>query len=316
MRVLITGGSGFIGSHLADKLIDRGEEVHVFDSRERSHESRSHFIRGTLHDRYAVADAVRGKDTILHFGAVLGKHETFDDVPGTVGVNVQGSVHVLEAVRQYGNYLLLASKPNVFLSPYSITKDCAEKLTFMYVEEFRVRAAIAKYYNVYGPRQQYRPVRKAVPAWIVNALLGEDLLVFGQGNSTMDLIYIRDAVDATVAIVDNIDRCLIRTARSPSPDVHATFPQYNEQVLEVGTGKATSIIETIDILTSLLDVPVKIQHVPMRSPHRRGELENVRLCANIDRLQRLTGFSPSVSLRHGLAETIDHYKRHLSALRA
>jgi UDP-glucose 4-epimerase len=179
MRVLITGGAGFIGSHYADAFVQRGDEVTVFDSMPQVHECGAKYLRGDLKDRNAVDSAVRAKDLIIHAGGILGTHETVPSAYETSTSNILGSINVLDAVRKYGSNLINVSKPNVWLNPYSITKDCMEKFCFMYVNEFNIKVAIIKLFNVYGPRQKVSGVQKAIPRWIVSALRKEPLDVFG-----------------------------------------------------------------------------------------------------------------------------------------
>jgi len=199
------------------------------------------------------------------------------------------------------------SKPNVWLNPYSITKDSVEKFCFMYVNEFDAKIAIVKMFNVYGPRQAYADVKKAIPAWITNALKGQPVEIFGEGNSTMDLIFIRDVVDAMIVLVDQFDKCRIQRHSDAARNVYSNFAAYNEHILELGSGREITVNSAVKELEKALGFTVNVHHSLMRS----GEVDGTRLCADISRLSALTGFRPQVPLNQGLKETIEYYKGHL-----
>jgi UDP-glucose 4-epimerase len=311
MKILVTGGAGFIGSHYADALIDRGDEVTVFDGNPQVHEFRARYIRGDLRDRDAVDKAVRGQDYIIHAGGILGTHETVETAYETSETNILGGINILEAVRKHGAGIISISKPNVWLNPYSITKDCLEKFCFAYVNEFDLRVAIVKLFNVYGPRQKYTGVRKAIPTWIVNALRREPIEIFGEGTSTMDLVHTRDVVDGTIGIIENFDKCCVRKSAVPALDVYSNFSVYNEQVLELGSGRGIAVNKALENLNVAMGrIPMEVRHIPMR----RGELDGSQLRANISRLSTLTGFKPKMSLGVGLKDTVEYYEQNLKLI--
>lgn len=310
MKILITGGTGFIGSHLADAFVSRGDDVTVFDRQPQVHEFRARYIGGDLLDRFSIEEAVKGQDFVVHAGGILGTHETVSDPGETSNINILGGVHVLDAVRKHGNSLINISKPNVWLNPYSITKDCVEKFCFMYVNEFDAKIAIVKLFNVYGPRQKYSGVQKAIPSWIVNACRGKQLEIFGAGTSTMDLVHTRDVNDGLLAVVDNFDRCHLRKSHGIAEDVCGNFHAFNEQILELGSGAEMSVNAALHELEQALGRPLDKRYLPMR----RGEIDGTRLCADIARLSQLTAYKPKVSINEGLKDTIAYYKQHLSLI--
>jgi UDP-glucose 4-epimerase len=185
-----------------------------------------------------------------------------------------------------------------------------EKFCYMYVNEFDLKIAIVKLFNVYGPRQKYSKVQKAIPTWIVNALWKKPLDIFGEGTSTMDLVHARDVSDGTVSILTNFDKCRIRKSPEISKNVWSSFQAYNEQVLELGSGDEITVNAAVEELKKAFGAPLEVRHLPMR----RGEIDGTRLCANISRLSKLTGYKPKVSLQDGLIETIAYYKKHLSLI--
>jgi UDP-glucose 4-epimerase len=310
MKVLITGGAGFIGSHLADTFLDAGELVTVFDKSPQVHEFAAAYLRGNLLDAAAVEAAVRAHDLVIHAGGILGTHETISAPADTSNINIIGGLHVLEAVRKYGNDLINISKPNVWLNPYSITKDCLEKFCFMYVNEFDTRIAVVKLFNVYGPRQRYSGVQKAIPTWIADALRGRPLEIYGHGTSTMDLVYTQDVNVGILAIVRNFERCRLKKTDAIAENVWSNFHSYNEQILELGSGVEIAVNAVVKEIESALGIPVQRKHLAMR----RGEIEGTRLRADIGRLSELTDFQPRVGVQAGLLQTIAYYKAHLQLI--
>jgi UDP-glucose 4-epimerase len=252
VKILVTGGAGFIGSHCVEAFVARGDEVAVLDLRPPAHTFDGTYVAADLLDRNAVEEAVRASDLVIHAGGILGTDETITSVIDATRTNVLGALHVLDAVRRYGNGLINISKPNVWLNPYSITKDSVEKFCFMYVNEFATKIAVVKMFNVYGPRQAYTDVKKAVPTWIVNALKGQPVEIFGEGNSTMDLIFIRDVVEAVIVLVDQFDKCRIRRHRDAARNVYSNFEAYNEQVLQLGSGREITVKSAVKELEQAL----------------------------------------------------------------
>jgi UDP-glucose 4-epimerase len=126
----------------------------------------------------------------------------------------------------------------------------------------------------------------------------------------MDLVFTRDVVSGTIGIVDNFDKCVIQRTSAVSDNVWSNFKAYNEQVLELGSGQEITVNDAVNEIKRAMHADLKIHYVEMR----RGEIDGTRLCANISRVSRLTGFQPKVSLRDGLTETIAYYKEHLALI--
>jgi UDP-glucose 4-epimerase len=307
VKVLITGGSGFVGSHCVDAFLAAGHDVTVFDRVPPIHSPVGDHVIGELRDAIAVDKVVKRSDLVIHAGGLLGTHETILTVDDAVKTNILGTLNILQATTRHKRKLINISKPNVWLNPYSITKDCSEKFCFMFVEEFDAQVTTVKLYNVYGPRQKYRCVRKAIPTWIVDALNGNPIEIFGSGSSTVDLIHARDVAQGIVAIVDNFEACRLKRTIEIADDVYGRFPKHNEQILELGSGKSITVNETVDALVAVLGVPVDVKHLPMR----RGEIDGTHLSADITRMTGLTGFRPGIDLIEGLRETVAYYTRML-----
>lgn len=306
-RVLITGGSGFIGSHIADYLLDAGWDVVIYDKVPPFFSTSAELIVADLLDLQSVNRAVSGVDCVIHAAGVLGTHETVASPIASLNENVIGTINVLEAAVKYDVPVLCLSKPNVWLNPYSISKDCMEKFCFMFVQEHGLKVSIVKLFNVYGARQKYNTVQKAIPTWIVQMLRGESVQVFGSGSATMDLVHVHDVCVGIELILNNIEQCLIVTHQPVADDVYAAFNGLNNQILELGSGEEMSVLETVNQLGSLIDGEHSICHLPMR----RGEVDGTRLCANVARLNQLTGYKSLMALKDGLESTILFYRENL-----
>lgn len=307
MRVVVTGGAGFIGSHCVDALIAKGHDVAIFDRVHPLHTTNAAHVIGDLLDPTAVEEATKHCDLIVHAGGILGTHETVLAADETIKINILGTMNILKATTRHKCKLINISKPNVWLNPYSITKDCAEKLCFMHVDEFDAQIVTVKLYNVYGPRQKYNNIRKAIPTWIVDALNGSAIEVFGTGKATIDLIHVRDVAQGILAIVENFEACRQRPTVEIAADVWGNFPRHNAQILELGSGTCISVIESVAALCEALAFPAEVKHLPMR----RGEIDGTRLCADITKLNACTGFTPKIDLISGFRETVDYYKAKL-----
>ena len=287
-RVVITGGNGFIGSHLIDELQRRGHKVISFDLCRPQH-NRVETIIGSVLDTDKITKALSKADFVFHLAGLLGTHELVDCAIEATKVNVLGTLNVLEACRKSGAKLVEISKPNCWVNTYTITKVAAESFTEMYRREHGLKAATTKWFNVYGGRQplmEEAGYKKLIPTAIVNALLGKPIEIYGNGEQTMDLVHTTDTVEATLSIMDNWKEC-------------------EGNVFEIGEGKETTVNEAVETIIALTGSSSEVVHIPMR----KGETDNTRLKADITALNRLAGWSPRISLTDGLAQTIEWYAK-------
>jgi len=284
MKVLITGGSGFIGSHLSEELNKKGYGVDVLDTKEVVGARCKNFIDGDIRDKKVVDQAMKNQDIVFHLAGLLGTHELVTNSIAATEVNVLGTLNILEAARKYGVKVMFASKPNCWLNTYTITKVASEKFCLMYHKEFGVDVVILKWFNVYGPRQSLIEYQKAVPTLIVQALKGESLLVYGSGEQTADFIYIDDSIEAT-----------IRASK---------IPGCSGKVIEIGSGVETTINQLACLILQLTGSKSKIMHVPMR----RGETKYTRIKSNTSNMNKLLDFTPEIGLKQGMMRTIEYYK--------
>lgn len=287
MKIIVTGGNGFIGSHLTDKLQECGHEVISYDLHCPKYNEVETII-GSVLDGDRLRRKSVGCDFMFHLAGMLGTHELVDRAIEATQVNVVGTLNVLEACRSNGIKLVEISKPNCWVNTYTITKIAAEGFTEMYRREHSVEAAIIKWFNVYGSRQpllEESGYKKMIPTAIVNALRGEDIEIYGNGEQTMDLVHTTDAIEAVLAVMHNWRRC-------------------EGNVFEVGSGEETTVNQSIGDIVSISGSCSRVIHIPMR----KGETANTRIKADLARINSLTGWSPRISTQDGLAESVMWYK--------
>ena len=279
MKVAITGGAGYIGSHVVDLLQERNIDVEVFDI--------VNNITDDVRIRDNVTHLVHNVDVVIHLAAILGTQETVKDPFPVVETNIIGSLNVFDACRKYKKRAVYIAVGNHWMNnPYSITKTTSERFALMYNKEFGTKIAVVRGLNAYGPRQKEKPVRKIMPNLILPALRGEDITIYGSGSQIMDMIHVRDLANVLVkALLDNHDI-------------------YDEPI-EAGMGLDTTVNDLVKMVIDITCSSSKIIHVPMRP----GEIPNSVVKADTKNLERL-GISVSslTPLRQGVQETVEWYK--------
>lgn len=287
MKCLITGSSGFIGSHIADELKKKGHEVYGLDVLPPKWNNIPTKI-GSVINKEDVYSAMDGMDFVFHLAGMLGTHELVDAPIEAVKINIIGTLTVLDACKNFDTKLIEVSKPNCWINTYTITKVAAESFVEMYRREHGVKAATVKWFNVYGTRQPLQEesgYKKLIPTAIVNALKNIDIEIYGNGEQTMDLIHTKDTANATIAIMENWDKC-------------------EGGIFEIGTGQEFTVNEIVNRIVQLTNSSSKIIHIPMR----KGEWENTHIKADTANLKETTGWKQEISLKDGLVETINWYK--------
>lgn len=282
--VLVTGGGGFIGGAMIRILHERGYKVACFDRSDRNLPKGTPYIKGDILDKKAVEKAMRGKDIVFHLAGILGTLELQFTPVEAVESNVIGAINIFDAAVKCRTRVVLISKPNPWLNTYSITKEMSEKFCKMYERDFGLKAVIVKWFSVYGPGQKHYGVRKAVPTFIVAALQNEPVEVYGSGRQLADFIYVDDTVRATIDLAES--------------------PKAYRQTFEIGSGRGTSAKGIAKMIVELAHSKSKIIHVPMRI----GEDLNTRVVAKINGMRKIISFQPKMSLKQGVAETIEYYR--------
>lgn len=286
-KILVTGGSGFIGKHLISELLKKKYSVAILDRTPKNIPENVTVFQGDIQDRKLVAKAMKNIDLVYHLAGVLGTSELNSKSIEAVKTNVLGTLNVLEEATKNKSKVLLVSKPNVWTNTYSITKDASEKFCMMFRKEFGLKAVIVKWFSVYGPGQKHHGVQKAVPTFIVKALKNEPLPVFGNGKQMADFIYTSDTIRATILAAED--------------------EKMEGKVIEIGTGKGTRVIDLAKIIIRESKSKSKLQFLPMRG----GEDPGTQVIANTALLKKLK-FKPQVNFNEGIRETITFYKNLLA----
>ena len=296
MKSLVTGGAGFIGSHIVDKLLEMGHEVICYDNE--SAESNEEFywndkadnIKGDIRDYHVLKDAMRGVDYVFHLAAESRIQPAILNPIEAVSVNCVGTVTVLQCAREAGVKKVIYSStssgygynqpPNEetqkddCLNPYSVSKVNGEKLCSMYTNLFRLDTVIFRYFNVYGERQplkgQYAPV---IGIFLRQRAAGEPLTIVGDGEQRRDFTYVGDVVNANIM------------AAIGNPEEEAYGQVYN-----IGNGVNYSVNE----------VAAMISDNTTNIPPRIGESRVT--CANNEKMYNTFGWRPKVKLEDWISE--------------
>jgi UDP-glucose 4-epimerase len=303
MRILVTGGSGFIGSHIVEHYQGKAEEIRVLDNLRTGYRKNLDgldctFIEGSVTDRELVRKAVQGVDYVFHMAALVSVPESMAKPGECVDINVHGLLNVLEEASAAGvKKLVFASSAAIYgdnptvpklesmlpepKSPYAITKLDGEYYLGMFQSEGRLETAAIRFFNVFGPRQDPKGAyAAAVPIFIEKAIKGEDITIFGDGEQTRDFIYVKDIVGAL-------------TFAAETPGVTGVF--------NAGYGGQITINRLAGQLVANAGSASKVLH----APERPGDVKHSR--ASADKLIA-AGWKPRHTLEEGLAATFDYFK--------
>lgn len=298
MKILVTGGAGFIGSNLTKRLVNDGHEVVVLDSLLRGNKidketfEKITFIKGDVRDGDLVNQACKGCDLIFHFAAVLGVDIVADNPVETMDVEVIGTRNVVMAAEANGiNRILYAStsgiyghsaiedvalKEEVLVDPrtsYAMAKRYNEIYLASHHEEKGLNAISLRFFNVYGHNQDTRMV---VPLFFEQAMNGRELTVFGSGKQTRDFTYIDDTVEACVRLM-NIK---------------------GSHIVNIANEKEWCIDDLGKLIIKTTNSSSQIKFI--EAPKKRYDYEVERRVGSSDKLKQLTGFKPLVDLKDGL----------------
>lgn len=293
MRVLVTGASGFIGKHTVSRLLDTGHEVLRFDRR-----GPTDFL-GDIRDAVAVSEGVALSDAVIHVAGVLGTAETIDNPMPAIETNIIGGLNVFQACRQYKKRCVYITVGNYWMhNSYSISKTTTENLAWMFNKEHGTEIAVVRALNAYGPGQKAAPVRKIMPNFVIPALRGDPITIYGDGTQIMDMVYVEDVADILVrALTVDHGRYTYTPQRG----------EFNTVKFEAGTGDPTTVN---DIAAAVLAEVGggSVVHVPMRG----GEPEHSVVLGDPDTLRPLyNGYRPRlIDLENGVARTVAWYREH------
>jgi len=299
-RSLVTGGAGFIGSHVVDRLLARGDEVVVVDNLQTGRRERvaagADFHQIDIRDAIALRELVSSlsPEAIFHLAAQADVRVSVEDPGHDADCNVRGTAEVVEAARAVGARVVYSSTggaiygeveqiptpestPCAAMAPYGISKLCGEHYLDLYNRLYGTRHVTLRYGNAYGPRQDPHGEAGVVAIFFGRLLAGQTPLIFGDGLQTRDYVYVGDVVDANLAAIDYA---------GPA------------RVFNIGTGRETSVVELLDACQAAAGTAIE----PEQRPPRLGELQ--RSCLNPSLAARELGWHARTDLAAGLAATL------------
>ena len=311
---LVTGGGGFIGSHLVDRLLAAGHSVRVLDNFATGHRANLadagddiELVEGDIQSYERVHTAVRGCTLVFHIAALPSVPRSIQDPLTSHASNVTGTLNVLLAARDEGvRRVVFASSSSIYgsndelpkhesmapapIAPYAVAKLAAEGYCRAFTSVYGLETASLRYFNVFGPRQdplsQYSAV---IPRFISQALAGEQPTIFGDGEQTRDFTYVDNAVEATLRAAD---------AEGASG-----------RIFNVACGERISLNQIVEELSGLVDQPLDPVHLEDRAGDVRHSL------ADIGSAREVLGYEPQVDVREGLRRTFaDHAQRGADAV--
>lgn len=307
-KILVTGGAGFIGSHVADAFRVAGHDVHVMDDfssgREENVPEGAVVHRMDIRSDEAAAVMARERfDVLCHHAAQMDVRRSVADPAFDAQVNILGFLNLMEAGRENGLGKVLFSStggaiygepdytpqdelhPLRPLSPYGITKLCTEKYLFYYHEQYGIDYVALRYANVYGPRQNPHGEAGVVAIFTERMLQGRQPFINGDGLQTRDYVYVGDVVRANLAALD-----------------------YDASgIINVGTGIETNVVELFRALRDLINPEIPEEHAPGKPGEQR------RSVLGYDLAKRVLGWSPTVSLEEGLRQTVAWFRARAGA---
>lgn len=317
MRVLVTGGAGYIGSHLVDALCDDGHEVRVLDNLSTGKASnlakrldQVHLVNGSILDTAVVDHEVETAQLVFHLAAAVGVRHIVDDPLSSVLVNTRGTENVLSACFRHWRKVLVASTSEVYgktpkvpmqedddrvLGPttvprwsYSTAKAIDEHLALAYAAS-SLPVVIVRYFNSFGPRLDERGYGSVVANFLRQAIAGEPLTVHGDGGQSRCFTYVDDTVRGTLSA--------------------AFTPEAEGMVFNLGSTRETTILELAEMIKASVESDSAIAHTEYESYYGAGFEDTRRRVPDITRAREILDWEPRVTLEEGLARTIEWWQK-------
>ncbi len=319
MKALITGGAGFIGSHLAERLLDNGDEVTILDDlstgrleniqgfRDRA---ALQFVRGDIRDSTLVQLLTSRCDVVFHLAAAVGVQLIADDPVHTIETNIAGTEVVLEAANKFGRRILLASSSEIYGKSekvpfgedddfvlggtafsrwaYACSKAIDEFLGQAFHQQYGLGVIAARFFNTIGPRQTGR-YGMVVPRFVQWALKNEPIQIYGTGRQTRCFCYVGDLVDAVIA--------LMRCEQAPG------------KVFNIGSTEEVTMEALADRIIEITGSRSKKEFVPYTVAYGRPIEDMMRRVPNTERLRQLIHWQPKTNLEQTLRIIVEHYRR-------
>lgn len=294
MKILVTGGSGFIGSHIVEQLEkDKKNEIIIFDiaKPEVVHSSNVSYFDGDISFKTSVDRAIQGCEEVYDCAGVLGTHELVFQTERAIDTNIKGCFNVIQSSLENNvKRIFHPTKPffkNYWENTYTISKISAENFVRMYRNVYNMDITILRWMNATGARQHLYPVRKFIPIIIMQALLNKDIEIYGTGEQTVDIIDVRD-----------IANIAIQTTRSG-------ISVGSNEVYDVGSGEAISCNDVAEYIIKKINSKSKIKHIPMRL----GEALDTKIVAKThSELFSKIKYQPQYSFDETIEECINYTK--------
>jgi len=303
---LVTGGAGFIGSHIAHRLLREGATVRVVDNlstgkkeRLRDVERCIEFIEDDITDRRVCDRAVQGVEYVLHQAAVPSVYRSIHDPVETNRANVIGTLNLLESCRQhgvrrfvyaasssaYGDTQVLPKKEDMApnpLSPYALQKFVGERYCKLYNDLYGLETVSLRYFNVFGPSQDpWSEYSAVIPKFATRLQSGQSLVVYGDGEQSRDFTYIDNVVEANILAIK--------------------APRTAGAVINIGCGESLTLNRLIRFLEEILQVQAGVDHEPPRRGDVRHSLADISLARDV------LGYQPKVTVFEGLRQTVEFF---------
>jgi UDP-glucose 4-epimerase len=305
---LVTGGAGFIGSHIVAALVARGQQVKVLDnfSTGKDHNladvrSRIEVIRGDITDLEVTRKAMEGVDVVFHQAALASVPLSIENPLATHHACVTGTVTVLKAAvdakvkrvvyaassSAYGDQPTSSKRETDLpapLSPYATAKLAGEYYLQAFYHSFGLETVGLRYFNVFGPRQDPdSPYSAVIPIFVTRLLSGKPPVVYGDGLQSRDFTFVRNVVEGNLLAAEK--------------------PGVAGKIINMADGRQTTVLRLIELLSQMLGTTTKTDFQPARVGDVRESLADISLA------RKLLGYDPKVHLEEGLRETIDYYKQ-------
>ena len=295
MKALVTGGAGFIGSRVVQRLLEGGHEVAILDNLSSGYRENlnvgAQFMDSDIRDPHAVLRAAAGREVIFHLAASVGNRRAIENAHNDASVNVLGTLNVLEAARVTGcRKVVYSSSAAIFgepqqlpiaddhptqpMTPYGVSKLAAEKYAIAYTALHGVETVCLRYFNVYGERQRFDAYGNVIPIFATRALRKMPLIVYGDGLQTRDFVNVEDVAQA------NLQAAEAKGVTGP---------------INIGMGRAVSIVELIAVMADVSGRELTV----INEPPRAGDVRHSS--ADISRAASQLGYVPRCELRGGLA---------------
>jgi UDP-glucose 4-epimerase len=307
-KILVTGGAGFIGSHIAEALVNRGHQVRVLDNLSTGHLSnmadfrdRIEFIHGDLLDVPTVLRAVEGVQYVFHQAALASVPRSVERPLDTHAACVTGTLNLLDAARRAGvQRLVYAASSSAYgdqpfsskregdlpapISPYGAAKLAGEYYCQAFTATYGFQTVCLRYFNVFGPRQDPNsPYSAVIPLFITAMLSGRQPVIYGDGRQSRDFTYVANVVEANL--------------------LAAEAPGVAGRVFNIANGRSTDLLTLLDVLNRLLGMNVQPQHAPPRPGDVRESMADITLA------RKMLGYEPKVGFEEGLRLSIAYYRK-------